>query len=805
MERLWKDIRFGLRTLLRNPATSAVALLALALGIGANTAIFSVVNGLLLDPLPYEDPEDLVMVWESNPQAGFPRFSVSPPNLADWQKENQVFEGLSPLNQARPNMTGGDEPEVVRAEQVSPAFFKIMRSEPTLGRGFRPEEANPGSGQVVVLTHGFWQRRFGGEESVLNSTITLDGQPYTVIGVAPEELVFPPDRDVYMPLAMNYYEPPRGAHFLAVIGRLKEGVTLERAQAEMKTIAARLEAQFPDSNTGWSTEVVRLRDLLVENIRPALLILLVAVGFVLLIACANVANLLLARVAAREREIAVRAALGADRGRLVSQMITETVILFLAGGVLGLLLAYWATRALVALNPDALPQGPEIGIDGRVLAFTFAVAILTGLLCGLVPAFSALGGRLYDALKEGGRGMAAGNRGKVMRNVLVLVEVAIALVLLVGAGLLIRSFNQLQQVDPGFKPEGVLTMNVALPPSKYPDPPRQAIFVWNLLERLRAVSGVEHAATIFPLPLGGEGFVLAYAVQGRPAPPPNQELSSHVRVISPDYFQAAGVTLLQGRVFTPQDDYRTAPVVIVNRKMAESVWPGESPLEKRITFDDPSNPEARWMTVVGVVADVRHAGLGQDTTSEAYWPHFQNPQSALTVMVRTKGDPQSLVGPVRDAIKEIDPEQPVDQVRTLEDVVSSALSESRFRTVLLAIFAAVALVLASVGVYGVISYSVAQRTHEIGVRMALGARRGEVLGMVVRQGMALVAIGVAVGLAGAWVLSRYLSSQVYEVSTTDPLTFILVPVVLLAVALVANLLPARRATRVDPLEALRYE
>lgn len=805
MERLWKDIRFGLRTLLRNPATSAVALLALALGIGANTAIFSVVNGLLLDPLPYEDPEDLVMVWESNPGIGFPRFSVAPPNLADWQKQNQVFEGLSALSQTRLNMTGGDEPEVIRAEQVSPTFFKILRSEPSLGRGFRPEEGNPGSGQVVVLTHGFWQRRFAGDPGVLNTTLTLDGQPYTVIGVAPEKLTFPPNRDVYVPLAMNYYEPPRGAHFLAVVGRLKEGVTIERAQAEMKTIAARLEAQYTDTNAGWTTEVIRLRELLVEHIRPALLILLVAVGFVLLIACANVANLLLARVAAREREIAVRAALGADRGRLMSQMVTETVILFLAGGALGLLLAYWGTRTLVAINPDALPQGPDIGIDGRVLLFTFAVAILTGLLCGLVPAFSALGGRLYDALKEGGRGMAAGNRGKTMRNVLVLVEVAVALVLLVGAGLLIRSFSRLQQVDPGFKPEGVLTLNVALPPNKYPDPPRQSIFVWNLLERLRGVSGVQHAATIYPLPLSDEGFVLTFWMQGRPAPPPNEAPNSHVRVISPDYFQTAGIPLIQGRVFTPQDNHQSEPVVIVNQKMAANVWAGESPLDKRITFDDPNDPEARWLRVVGVVADVRHAGLGEQTTNEAYWPHFQNPQSSLTILVRTAGDPASLVGPVRQAIKDVDPEQPVDQVRTLEDVVSGALSQSRFRTVLLSIFAAVALVLASVGVYGVISYSVAQRTHEIGVRMALGAHRGEVLGMVVRQGMALVAIGVAVGLAGAWFLARYLSSQVYEVSTSDPLTFVVVPAVLLLVALVANLLPARRATRVDPLEALRYE
>jgi putative ABC transport system permease protein len=803
LERLWKDIRFGLRTLLRHPATSGVALLALALGIGANTAIFSVINGLLLDPLPYPEPDGIVMVWESNPSAGFPRFSVAPPNLGDWRKQNQVFSGLSALSEQQMNMTGGDEPEVVRAEQVSPEFFSILKVKPALGRDFLPEEASPGRGQVAILSHGFWQRRFGSDPNIVNRTLTLDGQAYTVIGVAPEELTFPPERDLYVPLTMNLYEPPRGAHFLAVMGRLKDGVSLDKAQTEMKTIASRLESQYPDTNTGWTTDVVRLRDLLVENTRPRLLLLMAAVAVVLLIACANVANLLLARIAAREREIAVRAAVGADRGRLVGQMITETVILFVSGGLLGLLLAFWAIPALLRLNPDALPKGVDIGIDGVVLAFTFGIAVLTGLVCGLVPAFSAVGGRLYEALKEGGRGNAAGRQGKALRYSLVLVEVALALILLVCAGLLIRSLNRLEKVDLGLQPQGILTMNLALPQNKYPDPPRQGIFVWNLMGKLEEVPGIDKAATIYPLPLGGDGFVLALRVQGRPAPPPNQEPTANIRVVSPNYFETVGIKLLQGRFFTKQDDYRSMPAVIVNQTMADKIWPGESALGKQITFDE--GPEAQWLNVIGVVGDVRHANLGQEPGNEAYRPHYQMPMPQMTLVVKAKGDPQALTGPVREAIRSLDADQPVNQVRTFEEVVSTATAQSRFSAVLWSIFAGVALILASVGVYGVISYSVAQRSHEIGVRMALGARRGQVLGMVVKQGMTLVGAGVVIGLLGAWFAAKLLESQVYGVSTSDPLTYAVVPLVLLLVALIANLLPARRATRVDPLESMRYE
>ena len=811
MDNFLQDLRFGFRTLVRSPATSMVALLTLALGIGANTAIFSVVNGVLLEPLPYPEPDELVIVLESNPGLGFPRFSVAPPNFEDWRNQNQVFESMGAVQRGRFNLTGGDRPEAVPGAQVTPDFFRTIGVEPALGRSFLPEEGRPGGPKVAVLSHGLWQRRFGSDASVVNRQVPIDGESYTVIGVMPPTFDAPSKVQIWLPLPWDFPPEMRGAHFLSAYGRLKEGVTLEKARAEMKAIASRLESQYPDSNKGWTTEARLLKDAAVEGVRPALLLLLAAVAFVLLIACANVANLLLARLARREREIAVRTALGAGRVRLIRQMLTESLVLFLVGGALGLLVATWATRGLVALYGEDLPRGQSIGLDGRVLLFALGLSLVTGLVFGLAPALSATSGGLFGALKEGGRAVAGGARGRLVRHLLVLSEVAVALVLLVGAGLLLRSFARLRAVELGFRPQGVLTAEVVLPDQKYAEPAPQITFARELLDRVQAVPGVESAATVYPLPLGDNGFVLAFSVQGRPQSPSDESsLHANIRIVSPDFFRTMGIRMLQGRVFTAQDTAESIPVILINKTMAERVWPGEDPVGKRITFDDAVEPDAKWMEVVGVVADTRHQALDQDSGSECYWPQLQNPVGGqLSVILRSEGDPTQLAGAVRDAVRAIDSDLPVEQVKTMETVVRESLAGSRFQTVLLGIFAGVALLLAAIGVYGVISYSVAQRTHEIGIRMALGARRPEVLGLVIRQGMTLVLAGVGVGLALSvllvWWLSDRIASFLYQGKALDPLTFIAVPLVLLTVALLANWLPARRATEVEPVVALRSE
>ncbi|HYU34646.1 MAG TPA: ABC transporter permease [Thermoanaerobaculia bacterium] len=811
MDTIWQDIRFGFRTLLRSPATSAVALLTLALGIGANTAIFSVVNGVLLEPLPYPDPDEIVLILESNPGLGFPRFSVAPPNFDDWRRQNQVFESMAAVSQGRFNLTGGERPEAVPGARVTPDFFRVFGVQPALGRGFLPEEGGPGGPKVAVLSDDLWHRRFGSDPGVLHRQIPVDGESYSVIGVMPPGFESRSQQQIWLPLPWDFPPESRGGHFLSVFARMKDGVTLERARAEMKTIAARLERQYPDSNHGWTTEVRRLHDALVEGVRPALVLLLAAVTFVLLIACANVANLLLARLASREREIAVRTALGAGRVRLVRQMLTESLVLFLVGGALGLLLASWAVQVLVALYGEDLPRRQAIGLDGRVLLFTLLVSLVTGLVFGLAPALSATSGGLFGALKEGGRAVAGGARGRLLRNLLVLGEVAVALVLLVGAGLLLRSFARLRAVDPGFHPEGVLTAEIALPDQKYEQQERQIAFTRELLDRLRAIPGVQSADTVFPLPLGGNDFVLAFSVQGRPDTSSTESsLHANIRLVTPDFFRTMGVRVLRGRVFTPHDDPKAPLVIVINKTMADRIWPGEDPIGKRITFGDAGGPEVQWMEVVGVAADVRHRALDQDSGAEVYWPQLQNPIGGqLSIVVKTAGDPALLRGAVREAVRSIDGDLPIERVRPLESVVSEALAGSRFQTVLLGIFAGAALLLAAIGVYGVISYSVAQRTHEIGIRMALGARRQQVLGLVIRQGMALVLAGVALGLALAvvliWWLSERLAAFVYGGKPFDPVTLVVVPLVLLTVALVANWLPAQRATEVEPVVALRSE
>jgi putative ABC transport system permease protein len=809
MDALWQDLRFGVRMLRRSPLTTGLALLTLALGIGANTAIFSVVDGVLLQPLPVPHPERLIRVIDTNPGKDLPRFGSSAPNFRDWREQSRAFESLAAFHPNTYNLSAASTPETLAAGNVTWEFFRVLGARPALGRFFRPEEDRPGAARVAVLSNALWRSRFGGERGVLGRRVLLDGHAHTVIGVAPTAAAaLSPEIAVWVPLAADYQQWRSGRH-LRVFGRLRAGTGLARAQAEMSAIAARLERQYPADNLGWGVRLRPLHEEMVERIRPALVLLRLAVGAVLLIACANVASLMLARLAAREREIAVRSALGAGRGRLARQVVVESVVLFAAGGALGLLLAAWGTPALVTLYGGAIPRAEATGVDGRVLAFSLLLTFGAGLLVGLVPAFSQLlGNDRHRALKEGGRALAGSRGGRRLRRLLVLAEVALALTLLVAAGLLLRSFARLQAVDPGFAAGGVLGVTLSLPEATYGENalPRRVAFQRQALARVRALPGVTAAATVYPLPFSGRDYFDSFYVEGRPRPSSADLLPVAVSAVSPGYFQTLRIPLLHGREFGEHDDAASPPVAVVSRALAVRSWPGEDPIGRRISFDLKA-PESsrRWWTVVGVVEDVRSRSLGLEPEGSVYRSQLQWPQWDFWLVARTPGNPGSLAAPVRRSLQMIDPDLPLDRIQTLRELVDRSLAERRVRTLLLSLFGGLALILAAVGIYGLISDSVTQRTHEIGIRVALGAGRAQVLGLVLRQGMGLVGAGLAAGLAGSWLAARLLADQLFQVSAADPLTFAAMVLVLAAVALVANWVPAQRATEVDPLEALRAE
>jgi putative ABC transport system permease protein len=797
--------------LAKSPAFTLVAVIALGLGIGANTAIFSVVNAVLIRSLPFRDPNRLVMVWENNRNRGRDQNVISPANYQDWREQNTVFESMCAMFDNRSNLTGVDDPEELPTQVVEPNFFELMGAGAAIGRTFTPEEGRMGNDQVVVLSQGLWKRRFGGDPAVVGKTIKLSGQDFTIVGIAPPDFRLLISQgsftgkpaELWMPLAFSQTSRVRRGRSMMAIARLKPRVTLAQAQTEMDGIGARFEEQYPDFNTGWGVNLVPLQTQLVGAIRPALLVLLGAVAFVLLIACANVANLLLARAATRQREIAIRTALGARRIRIIRQLLTEATVLAALGGALGLVLAVWGVDLLLALAPKDLTGLKDVGIDYRVLGFTMAVSVLTGVLFGLAPALEASHPNLNESLKEGGRGAATGRRSHRWRSVFVVVEVALALVLLIGAALMIRSFTRLQSVDPGFDAKHLLTARLLLPSSKYGQNPQRLAFFKQLAERVNALPGVRSAGTISVLPFGSGGAATSIDIEGRPSPPPGQKLTGDVRVVDGGYFETMGIPLLRGRTFTEQELTQASHVVMINEAMARDFFPGEDPLGKRVTIA--MQVENVPNEIIGVVRDVRHIGLETPARAMTYWPYPELVYSGMTLVVRAETEPLALADAVRREVLALDKDQPIADVTTMDQLLADSVSRARFSTSLLGVFAGVALLLAAVGIFGVMSYGVSERTHEIGVRMALGAPASHVRALVVRQGMTLTLIGIAIGLGAAFGLTRVMISLLYGVSATDPLTFVAISVLLASVALLACYLPARRATKVDPMIALRYE
>ncbi|MBA2242140.1 MAG: ABC transporter permease [Chthoniobacterales bacterium] len=803
LETFLMDLRYGMRSLLKKPGFTLTAVIALALGIGANTAIFSVINGVLLRSLSYADPEKLVMVWEHNLQENDRQNVVSPGNFLDWSSQSKSFEQMAAFVSRPTNLTGGREPEEIRVQLVSQGFFPALGVQPMLGRAFTPEEDRIGNDLVVILSHALWQNRFGASPQILGQTVTMNGRQRTVIGVMPPGFHFLDDKVLaWMPMAMdpaiNYREV--GGRYLQVMARLKPGVTIEQAQAEMTGIGKQIEQAHPKFNAGWNVALLPMHEQVVGEIKPILIVLFAAVAFVLLIACANVANLLLSRAAARQKELALRAALGASRTRLVRQMLTESVLLATMGGLLGVILAYWGIQLLIGFGPDNIPRLNEITIDPRVLGFTLAVSLFTGLLFGLIPALQASRPDLNDALKEGSRG-STGGRSRTLRNVFVIAEVSIALVLLIGAGLMIRSFMQLQSVETGFRPENVLTMRVQLPRTKYKEPHQIVDFFKQAQDRIAAVPGVQAIGAISYLPLTGPAARDAFKIVGQPEPAPGQENPTEVRVITPTYFQAMGIPLLKGRLLDERDG-KEPRVLLINETLARKYFPNDDPIGKRIevTWGEGGPDE-----IVGVVGDIKEGALDKEPEAAVYWPHSREPYSGMALIVRTAGDAARFGAAVQKEIRGLDPDQPIADLRTMKQVISKSIARPRFNTLLLTIFAGVALVLASVGLYGVMNYSATQRTHEVGIRMALGATRADIMRLVVGNGMLLTLVGIGIGVVASWGLTRVMQSFLFGVGATDAVTFIAVSGLLILVALVANYIPARKATRVNPVIALRYE
>ncbi|MFL6276638.1 MAG: ABC transporter permease [Blastocatellia bacterium] len=807
MQTLLQDLRYGLRMLLKRPGFTLVAVITLALGIGANTAIFSMVDALLINPLPFPQVNRLVALWEKVPSQGVERNETAIANYLDWQSQSQSFENISLYSWWNANLSGIDPPERLQGYVVTTNLLDTMKVQPILGRGFIAEEGQPGKDQVVILSYGLWQRRFAGDPQIINQTVTINGLPRTVIGVMGENYQFPKGFDILAPFAFTpQLAGNRQSHGNLTVARLKDGVSLLQAQADMDAIAGRLAEQNPQTNTGRGVTVYTLLDDTVRIYQAALLVSLLAVGFVLLIACANVANLTMARAASRSKEIAVRLALGASRWRIMRQLMTESVILSILGGTAGILLALWGVDTLKAAMPGETVRyiigWKNISINLTVLAYTLGLSIAVGILFGLAPALQASKPDLNEMLKEGsGKTTASGHHR--LRSALVIAEVALALVLLVGAGLMVKSFWQILKTNPGFNGDNVLTLRMTLPRAKYADAAQRRAFYEQLSRQVATLPGVETVGLTNYIPLGGSNSSDSFLVEGLPAPPPGQELIGRYRVCTPDYFKAMGIRLLNGRGFTEQDTASAPPVAIINETMARQHWPAGDAIGKRFRLEGPiaENP---WATVVGIIGDIKFE-LNIAVTPEYYFPLAQDPWSSMVLVAHTSGEPLALTPAIRAEVQAIDKDQPVFEVQTMQQARTQSTMGFSFSGALMSVFAGIALLLAGVGIYGVMSYTVTQRTREIGIRMALGARPTDVLKMVIRHGMGLTVTGLGIGTLGAWFMMKAMASLLFEVSANDLTIFAAVPIILTAVALLACYVPARRATRVDPMIALRYE
>ena len=794
------DLRYALRTLLRNPGFAVVSVLALALGIGANSAIFTVVNALLLQRPDFPNPDQLTIVRERNLKAGFPQFSVSPGNYLDYRDHNRSFTGIAAFTGAGFNLSAGGEPERLRGVVVTTDFFRVLGRQPILGRPFTEAEGQFEAPHVAIISYGLWQRQFAGSHDVVGRTLKLNGQPYTVVGVMAADFIFPGRSEIWAPLTMNEANwRQRGGHYLTGIGRLKAGVTLDSALSDLDAIAARAERQNPASNTGWDARLQSLQDAQVGRVRPAVLTLGAAVGFVLLIACVNLANLLLSRSTGRRREIGIRNSLGASRSRLIRQLLTESLLLAGLGASAGLALAWLSTR-LISKMTDILPRAAQVSLDWRAIAFTGATAMLTGILFGLAPAIQMAGRNLADALREGGRGNAIGFRRNRLRSLLVIGEVALSLVLLVGAGLLMRSFYRLQSVEPGFDSHGVLVFRTNLPDAQYKTDESQAAFYRRALDQIRALPGVSAAGAAQIFPLSGDE-VLTFEQIGKPPVPAGHEPSAMYYAATPGFLAALRIPIKAGRDFDSHDSAAGAPVAVISEEMARRFYRNENPIGQFIRMGNGS----KAARIVGIAGNIRDEQLETAGMPAVYEPADQVPSSEMYFGVRAAGDPMALSAPVRAIIRQIAPELPIDEVGTFDKLVEDSLSQRHLAMVLMAIFAAVALILAMVGIYGVLSYAVTQATQEIGIRMALGARRGNILAMVFQYAGVLLASGIVIGAVGAWASVRLLASQLYQVPPTDGVTYVMVASALLVSGLVACAVPAARAMRVDPMVSLRNE
>ncbi len=819
MEIIWQDIRYGARLLLKSPGFTLIAVLTLALGIGANTAIFSVVNFVLLRPLPYANSDQLVMIWERNLKKGWSESPTSSANFVDFRTSARNLEvaAFTDTN-GNFNLTGGDQPERVAGLRVSANLFPLLGVNPGRGRLFLPQEDQPGAGHVLILSYGLWQRTFAANANLINQTIQLNSQSYTVVGIMPPDFKFPPafsavvgsseesvsNADLWVPLTTDDIPLVRDRRDLKMMGRLKPGVTVAQAQADLNAIASRLDREFPDVNGGIETHVIPLREQVTGDISLALFVLMTAVALVLLIACANVANLLLAKATGRQKEIAIRTALGATRLRILRQLLTESVLLGLLGGLLGLLFAVIGAETLIAFVTTNIPKLKDFTFDATVLLFTLLIALVTSLFFGLAPAIDASKPNLNEALKEGGRSSSGSASRQRLRDFLVITEVALAVILVTASGLMFRSFLRLQGVNPGFNPKNLITLEVELPDAKYHAAQQQQNFQQQLLQRLTTIPGVQSAATVDNVPFGVNAFNTSFMIEGRPVPAVTERPRAFYRVISPNYFRTMGIPFRRGNEFTDRDSAEMPGVAIINETAARKYWPGEDPIGRKIKRGRPESKNP-WVTIVGIAGSASQLSLREESQPEIYVPFLQNTTLNFSLVVRTASDPKTITGAIRKEVWATDKDLPVSNMKLMDELISNSTAQPRFYVILLTVFAALALILAAVGVYGVMAYSVTLRTRDIGIRMAVGAQPMDIFKHVIGHALMLASIGLVIGLVLAGTSTLVMKSLLFGISTADPLTLIVTALILLAVALLASYLPARKATKVDPMVALRYE